>query len=107
MRLWVLVSAATLVELGAAVGLVHAVLSYPMEQRGMHWRLADTLLVSPLLFLGVAVFAASVNTAVAAAALRLAGGASEPRAVPALVAGGLLLGALWAAFGVRAVGKLY
>jgi hypothetical protein len=107
-RIGLAVAAATVIELAMVIGLVHVVLSYPMLARGMSsWKVSDTLLVSPLMFLGVTIFSVSVNSAIAVVALRVARGTAEPRIVSILILIGVVLGGLWAAFGVRAVGKLY
>ena len=104
----VVVAAATIIELGAAIGIVHTILSYPMAQRGLTtWKVSDTVLTSPLLFVGITLFAASLNGTIATVAWRLARGTSEPAVVSFVLLGSLLLGAIAAAFGVRTVGKLY
>lgn len=104
----IVVIAATIIELGAAVGIVHTILGYAMAQRGLAlWKVSDTLLTSPLLFFGITLFAASLNTAIATVVWRVARGISEPAVLPLVIVGGLVLGAMTAAFGVRAVGKLY
>ena len=104
----VVIAAATIIELGAAVGIVHTILSYAMAQRGFaSWKVSDTVLTSPLLFFGITLFAASLNAAIATLAWRLARGTPEPATAPFVLLGCMLLGAIAAAFGVRAVGKLY
>ena len=109
-RLIVLGVAATLAEVAAAAGVIHTLLRSAMLARGLpSWRLGDTLLTSPVLWLGVATSAGAVNWLLVLAALRGAASgeaAASPGgvAVPALAA---LLGSAMAWFGLRAVGKLY
>lgn len=94
---------------GAAVpaGVLHLALAHAMRARGVpRWRVADTLLVSPLLFL--ALFAGF--GALADAVARTAVAAATGRAAGVHVAGALAVAAgafVVAAFGARAVGKLY
>jgi hypothetical protein len=98
---------ATVAEVAALIGVVHTLLQHAMLARGLPtWRLADTLLTSPLLWTGATLFAASVNRAVALAALRAGrdGAAAGGVATAAALA---LVGAAVAWFGLRAVGKLY
>jgi hypothetical protein len=104
----VVVIAATIIELGAAVGIIHTMLSYAMAQRGLAlWKVSDTLLTSPLLFFGITLFFASLNSAIASVVWRHARGIADLGVVPLVVMSGLVVGAMAAAFGVRAVGKLY
>ena len=76
-----------LVGAAAPAAVLHLALAHAMRARGLpRWRVADTLLVSPLLFLGLFVgFGALARGAL-------------PVALGAFVAAG---------FGARAVGKLY
>jgi len=103
---WVV--AATAVEVAGLLGVVHAVLRRTMAERGMAgWRVADTLLTSPLLWLGAVLVCASLNRAVAAAALRAGRGGGEASSSVALALAAAAVGAAMMWFGVRAVGKLY
>lgn len=86
----------------APAGVLHLALAYAMRARGLpRWRVADTLLVSPLLFLAL-----FVGFAALAHALLRAGEGVEPArlAVPLALAAGAFVAA---GFGARAVGKLY
>ena len=106
-RLIALGVAATVVEVVALVAVVHTLLRHAMTARGLpSWRVADTLLTSPLLWLGAALAAGALNWLVAGGAAR-AGRADG--AVPTVLApiGVALVGAAMAWFGMRAVGKLY
>ncbi len=94
----------------AAPALVlHLALGHAMRGRGLaRWRLADTLLVSPLLFLGLfAGFGALAHGLGRAAAETAPGGGGAGGAYLAqplaLAAGAFVV----AGFGARAVGKLY
>lgn len=96
------VAAATAAEVAALVAVVHTLLHHAMLGRGLPaWRVADTLLTSPLLWIGAALFAGSLNRLVAVAALHAAGAGVAATALAALA------GAVIAWFGMRAVGKLY
>ena len=100
-------AAATAAEVAALLWAVHTLLRHAMTARGLpSWRLGDTLLTSPLLWAGAALFAGSLNRLVAAAALRVGrdGGAGGPAWATVAAA---LAGAAMAWFGLRAVGKLY
>ena len=102
---WTVVAAVA--ELVGVLAVVHTLLRYAMTARGLPvWRLGDTLLTSPLLWLGATLAAVALNWLVAGAALR-AGQANEPGGSPAVALGLALLGATMAWFGLRAVGKLY
>lgn len=84
----------------APAAVLHLALAHAMRARGLpRWRVADTLLVSPLLFLSL--FAAFAALAHAASAAR--GGGGELAASLAVAAGAFVA----AGFGARAVGKLY
>lgn len=87
---------------GVPALVLHLALAHAMRARGLpRWRVADTLLVSPLLFL-------SLFTAFAALAHAVA--VSAPGADGAGLAASLLVAAgafVAAGFGARAVGKLY
>jgi hypothetical protein len=101
--------AATAAEVALLLGVVHTLLRLAMTARGLpSWRVADTLLTSPLLWAGSTLVAAALNRLVAVAALRAgrdtAAAASGGVAATVAVA---LLGAAMAWFGLRAVGKLY
>lgn len=106
-RLIVWCVVATCVELGAFAAVVHAVLRYAMLARGLPtWRVADTLLTSPLLWIGATLAAGSLTWLVAATAFR-AGRDTPSSSGMAVAAIAALLGAAIAWFGVRAIGKLY
>ena len=105
------VALSALVALAGAVApaaVLHVALAHAMRARGLpRWRVVDTLLVSPLLFLALlTAFGALAHAVVRAAAEAAAGGAVHQ---------GHLAGALAVAtvafvvagFGARAVGKLY
>ena len=95
------VAGATAAEVAALVAVVHTLLHRGMLARGLpSWRLADTLLTSPLLWTGATLLAAALNRLVALAAL--GSGAGVGAAVTAAVAGAAVA---W--FGMRAVGKLF
>ena len=99
------VAAATAAEVAALVAVVHTLLHHAMLARGLPaWRLADTLLTSPLLWTGATLFAGSLNGLVVVAALSAGAASVAPTALAALAA---LAGAVVAWFGMRAVGKLY
>lgn len=99
--------AATVAEIAAFVGVVHTLLRHAMLARGLpSWRLGDTLLTSPLLWIGATLVAAALNRLIAAVALRAGrdGVAVSGVSTTVLIAVG---GAAMAWFGLRAVGKLY
>jgi hypothetical protein len=99
---------ATVVEVLAVVAVVHTLLHRAMLERGLpSWRLRDTLLASPLLWLGAALVAGGLTRLVAVAALRAGRAAAADAggvAAPALAAAA---GAVVAWFGLRGVEKLY
>jgi hypothetical protein len=100
---------ATVAEVLAVVAVVHTLLHRAMLERGLPaWRLSDTLLTSPLLWLGATLVAGGLTRLVAVAALRAgpvaAGADAGGVAAPALAAA---VGAVAAWLGLRAVGKLY
>lgn len=86
----------------APAGVLHLALAHAMRARGLaRWRLADTLLVSPLLFLSLfAAFAALAH----ALGRAVAGAPAADLALPLAAAAGAFVAA---GFGARAVGKLY
>ena len=90
---------------GAPAGVLHLALRPAMRARGLpRWRVTDTLLVSPLLFLALFTAFAALAAAVGRAA------ADVGHSGPAALAGPLALAAaafVAAGFGARAVGKLY
>ena len=99
------VAAATAAEVAALVAVVHTLLHHAMLSRGLPaWRVADTLVTSPLLWVGSALFVGALNRLIAVAALR-AGGSVGAGVVATVLAA--LAGAVIAWFGMRAVGKLY
>ncbi len=91
----------------APAAVLHLVLAHAMRARGLpRWRVADTLLVSPLLFLALLTGFAALAHAVA----RVAADAATGRATHADLFGSLAVAAgafVVAGFGARAVGKLY
>ena len=100
----------TLVALAGAAapaGVLHLALAHAMRARGLaRWRLADTLLVSPLLLVGLFTgFGALAHGVSRAAVDATSGGAGSWHLAGSLaVAAGAFV---VAAFGARAVGKLY
>ena len=105
-RLIVWGAVATAAEVGGALALVHTLLRYAMVARGLpRWRLGDTLLTSPLLWLGVTLVAGAFNWLLAGAGVRAGRGAADD--APAAAVGLALVGAVMTWFGLRAVGKLY
>lgn len=106
-RLIVWSVAATAVEVAALAGVVHTLLRYAMTARGLPvWRLGDTLLTSPLLWIGATVVAVALNCAIALVALRAGRHTAATGGLTATVAVALV-GMAMAWFGLRAVGKLY
>lgn len=100
LRLWVPLAAA-LAEVLVALRVLHGAVGRGMRARGMAWRMRDTALVSPLLWVGLFVFFAALNHGMLCWAL-------DRDAGRLALAGGVALGGLamgW--FGGRAVGKLY
>lgn len=95
------------VQAGAAVWALHAALRRTMAARGWAgWRVRDTLLVSPLLAGGLFVAAAALDwvlVRLAAAEARAQAAPGDAWAAIAVAAVALVV----AAFGRRAVGKLY
>ncbi len=91
----------------APAGVLHLALRHAMRARGLpRWRLVDTLLVSPLLFLGLF----TAFGALAHALGRAVSDAAAARSGNAHLAGSLAVAAgafVVAGFGARAVGKLY
>ncbi len=88
---WLLLAVA---ETLVALGVLHGAVGRAMRARGdLRWRLRDTALVSPLLWVGLLLFFASLNRGL------LRGGVLH------LVAAAAGLVVAW--FGGRAVGKLY
>jgi hypothetical protein len=105
-HLW-LPLAVTLVELLVALGVLHGAVGRAMRARGdARWRLRDTALVSPLLWLGLALCFASLNHGMLRYAIdaeRGHAGLAHLAGTVAAAAAGLVIA--W--FGGRAVGKLY
>lgn len=99
----------TLAEVLVALGVLHGAVGRAMRARGdARWRLRDTALVSPLLWLGLALCFASLNHGMLRYALdaeRAGGhaGLAHLAGTVAAAAAGLVIA--W--FGGRAVGKLY
>lgn len=91
----------------APAGVLHLALAHAMRARGLaRWRVADTLLVSPLLFLALL----TAFAALAAGLARAAADSAAGRGGDAHLAGSLAVAAgafVVAGFGARAVGKLY
>jgi hypothetical protein len=99
--------ALALVELLLVVALLHVPIGHAMRARGLpEWRLRDTALVSPLCLVGALLFLVSVNHGMARLAFDTAQGHSHLGHVW-LVTGVGALGVVIAAFGARAIGKLY
>ena len=98
------VALATVLELLAALAVVHRLVRQPMRVRGLPtWRPSDTLLTSPLFFAGAALFLGGMNGGIVALAYQASAAVSSPTPWFAVSAAGLLVGA----FGVRGFGKLY
>ncbi len=94
-----LTAAVGLAGAAAPASVLHLALAYAMRARGLpRWRPADTLLVSPLLFLALFVAFAALAHALARATVGEGAAAELSIAAGAFVAAG---------FGARAVGKLY
>lgn len=101
--------AAVFVEVLAFVLVVHTLLRHAMLARGLPaWRLGDTVLTSPLLWIGAAMVAGALNRGLAVAGLRAGlGGEISGDATAAATIGLAGLGLVVGWFGLRAVGKLY
>ena len=100
------VSAAALTT-AVAVAALHAPLRHAMRERGLgRWRVRDTLLTSPLFVTGTALSALAANHGMLRFAFdtqhHAGGGAHAAGSVAAVCAGVLM-----AAFGLRAVAKLF
>ena len=102
-----LVTASALAYWLLLLATFHLVLAPSMRARGLVvWRLRDTLLVSPLFALGTLAGSGGLAAGVARGAWAL--GRGEPLLPAVGVALGVALaGSVVAAFGIRAVGKLY
>lgn len=107
-------AAATALETALVIALVHLLLRYPMEERGVvPWRVSDTLLTAPLFVVGVVVLSFATNRMVAGAVSRgaVVDGSTAPGALSgsgwAVWGGVAVIGLLMGGFGVRAAGKLY
>jgi hypothetical protein len=99
--------ALALLELLLVVALLHVPIAHAMRERGLpEWRVRDTALVSPLCLVGTLLFLLSVNHGMARFAFDTAQGQSHPAHAGLLTAVGVA-GIVIAAFGARAVGKLY
>lgn len=98
---------AAVVEVAGALAVVHTLLRYAMTARGLPaWRVGDTLLTSPLLWLGVTLVVVALNWLLVGAVVR--SGRGDAAGTPGAAAVGLVLvGAAMTWFGLRAVGKLY
>jgi len=99
--------AVTLAETLVVLGVLHGAVGRAMRARGdATWRLRDTALVSPLLFVGLFLCFASLNHGMLRYALDVERGvAGGPHLLTS--AGAALGGLVVAWFGGRAVGKLY
>ena len=90
-----------------AVGALHVPLRHAMRERGLgRWRVRDTMLTSPLFVLGTALAALAANHGMLRFAfdtVHHAGGSAHAAGTVAAVGAGVLM----AAFGLRAVGKLF
>lgn len=105
MLAWVV--AATVIEVGGLVAVVHTLLRHAMTARGMaEWALTDTLLTSPLLWTGAALAGGALNRLVAVSGVR-AGRDELTQPGAALTVAAVVVGAAMMWFGLRAVGKLY
>ena len=108
-HLW-LPLAVTLVEVLVALGVLHGAVGRAMRARGdARWRLRDTALVSPLLWLGLALCFASLNHGMLRYVLDVERGGSGHAGLAHLAgtAAAAAVGLVIAWFGGRAVGKLY
>lgn len=107
-RVIALAALTTVVELALLCGVAHVLLRYPMEARGIvPWRLADTLLASPLFFIGSLWALGALNRGLALAAVRWARGEAAGGALLWGTAAMVMAGATMAWFGTRGMGKLY
>ena len=99
--------AVTLAETLVVLGVLHGAVGRAMRARGdATWRLRDTALVSPLLFVGLFLCFASLNHGMLRYALDVERGhGGGPHLAGAVVVAAVGLVAAW--FGARAVGKLY
>jgi cytochrome bd-type quinol oxidase subunit 2 len=96
-----------LLEVGVVLCVLHVALAATMRARGhAAWRLRDTALTVPLLTVGLAVAFAAINHGVARLAMDVWRGHPWGAHLTA-VAGVLAVALVVAAFGVRAVRKLY
>ena len=99
--------AVALLQLALVVALLHVPLRRAMLERGLpEWRLRDTALACPLCLVGTLLFLVSVNHGMARLAFDVAEGHTHLDHVAAVVAVGAL-GVVIAAFGARALGKLF
>ena len=98
---------AAAVTTALAVAALHVPLRHAMRERGLgRWRWRDTLLTSPLFVTGSLLAALAANHGMLRFAFdtqQHAGGMAHAAGTVAAVAGGLLM----AAFGLRAVAKLF
>jgi len=100
--------AVTLAEVLVALGVLHGAVGRAMRARGdAGWRLRDTALVSPLLWLGLALCFASLNHGMLRYALDVERGGHAGLGHLAGMVAAAATGLLIAWFGGRAVGKLY
>ena len=92
---------------GAPAVVLHVALAHAMRERGLaRWRMADTVLVSPLLVLGLLTAFGALAHGLSRAAVDAVTGRPEY----AHLAGALAIAAgafVVAGFGARAIGKLY
>jgi hypothetical protein len=99
--------AAAAIATTLVVAALHAPLRLAMRERGLReWRVRDTLLTSPLFVAGVALALLAANHGLVRLAVDThagAGGMGRAAASAVVVCGGLLM----AAFGLRAVRKLF
>jgi cytochrome bd-type quinol oxidase subunit 2 len=102
--------AVTLAEVLIALGVLHGAVGRAMRARGhARWRVRDTALVSPLLWLGLALCFASLNHGMLRYALDVERGHAGAIHLTHLAGSAIVaaLGLVIAWFGGRAVGKLY
>jgi hypothetical protein len=103
----VLPACAAALTTAVAVAALHVPLRHAMRERGLgRWRLRDTLLTSPLFVTGTALAALAANLGM----LRFASDTQHHAGWLAHAAGSVAAvcaGVLMAAFGLRAVAKLF
>ena len=96
-----------LLELALVLALLHVPLRRAMLERGLpEWRLRDTALACPLCLVGTLLFLVSINHGMARLAFDVAEGHAHLDHAAQVVAVGAV-GVVLAAFGARAIGKLF